>query len=70
MDNQLEEHARKLIIEGLNKLPESYRNFFKRIYSYTDKTADINDIVDGLHSSTLNDALTLVKRSLTKLNIR
>lgn len=66
MNDQLQNFGRTQLKEGLAKLGEKHRLFFKRMYSHDDLEADINDVVDSMPEDKLDWAMQQVERSLQK----
>ena len=67
MNEELKRHAREKILEGLEKLPESNQQFFIRIFSHEDRTITIEQAVDKVPDDKLDGAMTLVERSIAKM---
>ena len=67
MNNKLQAYARQEIKAGLEQLPESHKMLFKRMYSYENLDADINDVVDNMEESKLDFALKQVENTLMKV---
>lgn len=70
MNKQMQEFARTTIKEGLSRLPESNQQLFKRMYSFKNLDADINDVVDGMPEDKLNWAMQQVEQTLIKQSKR
>ncbi len=64
MNNQLQEFAREILIEGLLKLPEANQMIFKRMYSHKDLTLPIEEVVAAMPDERLDWAMQQVQRSL------
>lgn len=66
MNESMASFARTQIIEGLKILPESWQIMFKRMYSHTDLTLSIKEVVSGMPEEKLDIALSQVQRSVAK----
>ncbi len=66
MNKQLQDFARKTILEGLAKCTDGQRHMFKRMYSHDDLNRDTEIIVGGMDDSRLNIAMQQIQRSLDK----
>lgn len=64
MNNELQEFARKSILEGLNKLKEDCHLLFKRMYSHKNLEAPIEEVVANIPEEKLDWAMQQVERSL------
>lgn len=64
MNDQMQEFARTALKEGLAKLSGSQQLLFKRMYSHTDLTKHINDVVDAMPQEKLDWAMQQVQRTL------
>lgn len=62
-----EEYYRTEILNGLNKLEEKHRIFFKRMYSHGDLEKPIDKVVESMPSEKLDHALDQVNRSVAKI---
>lgn len=60
--------TRQSILSGLSELPSKYVDMFKRMYSFQNRHAPIEEIVANMPEEKLDLALTQVERSLTKIN--
>ncbi len=73
MNETIKQFSKKKIVEGLEKLPDSWQNKFKLMYA-KGKTAeekmskDIEDVVNNMTDDKLSIALTQVENSLSKIN--
>ena len=67
MNSDIQAFAREQIKDGLARLPESHRMFFKRMYSHDNLEADINDVVDSMPDEKLDWAMQQVQNTLNKL---
>jgi len=56
--------TRDQIKEGLSKLEDKHRLFFKRLYSHENLDKPINEVVDNIPEERLSWALTQVENSL------
>ncbi len=63
MNEQLQIFAREQLKEGLSKLTEGHIRIFKRMYSYNNLEADINDVIDAMPANELDWAMQQVQRS-------
>jgi len=66
MNKQLQEFARKTLLEGLNGLPEENQMFFKRIYSHNNLEASIENVVADMPVDKLDWAMEQVEYTLNK----
>ena len=64
MNNDLQEYARKTLLEGLPQLEEKHRLLFKRMYSHENLDASIEDIVASIPEENLDWAMQQVQRTL------
>ena len=70
MNKQLQNYVRATLKEGLAQLPEPNQLLFKRMYSYKNLKANINDVVDTIPEDKLDWAMQQVQRTLDKINNR
>jgi len=63
MNNQLQEFARKTLLEGLGKLPESNQMFFIQLYSHNNLKASIEDVVAKMPADKLDGAMQQVSNT-------
>lgn len=68
MNKQLQDFARKTILEGLSKLPESNQMFFKQLYSHNNLKASIEDVVAKMSDDKLDGAMQQIENTLNKGN--
>lgn len=67
MNNQTLINAAKLILkEGLTKCTEEQRFIFKKMYSFDNVNADVNDVVDNMLPDKLDWAITQVEHTIKK----
>ena len=66
MNIELQDFARKTLIDGLNQLEEKNRVFFKRMYSHKNPDASINEVVANMPEDKLDWAMQQVQRTLEK----
>lgn len=66
MHDKLQEYARNEIKQGLAQCTEKQQHFFKRMYSHKDLSKSINDVVDDMPESKLENAMDQVIRTLAK----
>lgn len=62
----VEEAARRMLKEGLNKLADEQVHFFKKIYAPNVASLSVNEIVDRLPIAQLNQACAQVQNMLGK----
>lgn len=67
MNSKMQEFARDTLKKGLAELPEKSHLLFKRMYSFEDLGADINDVIDNMPEEKLDWAMQQVQRSIDKL---
>jgi len=65
MNNQLQDFARKYILDGLNQLTEANHLIFKRMYSHKNLEASIEEVVANMSEDRLDWAMQQVQRSLS-----
>ena len=65
MNKQLQDFARKNIIEGLQKLPEGWVGRFRQMYGNQEDTTE--DVVKKMPANKLDWAMLQVDNSLKKL---
>ena len=66
MNNELQNFARKQILDGLNQLPPENQMLFKRMYSHKDLDAPIEAVVANMPEDRLDWAMQQVSRTLNK----
>jgi hypothetical protein len=66
MNIELQNYARRILKEGLSRLPESHNLMFKRMYSHKNLELPIDLIVDQMSEDKLDWAMQQVQRSLDK----
>ena len=64
MNNQMQEFARKTLLDGLNQLTETNHLLFKRMYSHNDLEVSIESIVASMPEEKLDWAMQQVQRTL------
>ena len=68
MNRSLADYARQQIKEGLLKLSEKHRKFYKRLYSHNNRELPIEDVIKNMPDDKLNCALTQVQNTLKEVN--
>ena len=66
MNKQLQDYARKTLIEGLSQLPETAQHIFKKMYSHKNLTLPIEEVVENMSEERLDWAMQQLQRSLDK----
>ena len=66
MNNQIQDFDRQTLKDGLAQLPENNHMLFKRMYSFKNLKADINDVVDAIPEDKLDWAMQQVQNTLDK----
>lgn len=66
MNEQLQEFARKTLIDGLYQLTEDQHLLFKRMYCHENLEASIEEAVANVPEDKLDWAMQQVQRSLQK----
>ncbi len=69
MNKQLQEFARKTLLEGLNRLPEKNQMVFKCMYSNDNLKASIGDVVANMPADKLDWAMEQIENTLNKQTI-
>jgi len=67
LNDQMWEFARGKLKEGLAKLEEKHHALFRRMYSPKDLTMPINDVVDQMQNSSLDNAMDQIQRTIDKI---
>lgn len=70
MNNQLQEFARKTLIEGLKQCSEGQQNLFKRMYALGKLSLSIEDVVANMPADKLDWAMRQVENTLKNKAIR
>lgn len=68
MNDILARMARDYLNNGLAQCTTEERLLFKRMYSHTDLSVDINDVLDKMPDDELDHAMLQVQRTLEKRN--
>ena len=66
MNKQLSDYAKTELKYGLSQCTEEQRDLFKRMYSHTDLTKHINDVVDSMPDEKLDWAMHQIQNTLKK----
>lgn len=66
MNNDLLAYARKTLKDGLAQCTEGQQAKFKQMYSFQDRSADIEDVVDNMPDEKLDRAMEQVEGTLAK----
>lgn len=64
MNNELVEFARQRLKDGLARCTEKQQNNFKLMYSHTDLSKPIDDVVNAMLPERLDWAMQQVERTL------
>ena len=67
LNDQMWEFARGKVKEGLAQLEEKHHALFRRMYSPKDLTMPINDVVDQMQNSSLDNAMDQIQRTIDKI---
>lgn len=67
MNNTIQDLTRSAIIDGLAKLPESWRNLFVRMYAHQTPDLPYAEVVALIPEDKLDWALTPVENSIAKI---
>ncbi len=68
MNDQLQNHARDTLKEGLTQCSEGQQLLFKRMYAHGNLDMSINEVVDNMAADRLDWAMQQVQRTLVKAN--
>lgn len=63
MNKELQDFARKTLLDGLNQLEDAHRLLFKRMYSHKNLEASIEDVVASIPEDKLDWAMQQVERT-------